>query len=139
MRNRAFFRTIRVRDRAITDFTYDEPFACEDSSSAVVKDQVQLCTASAGADPESITRSTTLDGGPKGIRTPDLLAASQALYQLSYGPGREAVYRVGGGSLRQVARLSALVARPMRHPPAPTYHRMHGAGAGSAHPPEVTR
>ena len=24
--------------------------------------------------------------GPKGIRTPDLLAASQALYQLSYGP-----------------------------------------------------
>ena len=25
--------------------------------------------------------------GPKGIRTPDLLAASQALYQLSYGPG----------------------------------------------------
>ncbi len=25
-------------------------------------------------------------GGPKGIRTPDLLAASQALYQLSYGP-----------------------------------------------------
>ena len=27
-----------------------------------------------------------LDGGPKGIRTPDLLAASQTLYQLSYGP-----------------------------------------------------
>jgi hypothetical protein len=25
-------------------------------------------------------------GGPEGIRTPDLLAASQALYQLSYGP-----------------------------------------------------
>ena len=25
-------------------------------------------------------------GGPKGIRTPDLLAASQTLYQLSYGP-----------------------------------------------------
>ena len=24
--------------------------------------------------------------GPKGIRTPDLLAASQTLYQLSYGP-----------------------------------------------------
>jgi len=27
-----------------------------------------------------------LDRGPKGIRTPDLLAASQTLYQLSYGP-----------------------------------------------------
>ena len=27
-----------------------------------------------------------LCGGPTGIRTPDLLAASQALYQLSYGP-----------------------------------------------------
>jgi hypothetical protein len=26
--------------------------------------------------------------GPKGIRTPDLLAASQTLYQLSYGPVR---------------------------------------------------
>jgi len=25
-------------------------------------------------------------GGPKGIRTPDLMAASHALYQLSYGP-----------------------------------------------------
>jgi hypothetical protein len=24
--------------------------------------------------------------GPKGIRTPDLMAASHALYQLSYGP-----------------------------------------------------
>ena len=28
----------------------------------------------------------TCGGGPKGIRTPDLLAASQTLYQLSYGP-----------------------------------------------------
>jgi hypothetical protein len=27
MWNRAFFRTIRVRDGAIADFTYDEPFA----------------------------------------------------------------------------------------------------------------
>jgi hypothetical protein len=30
--------------------------------------------------------------GPKGIRTPDLLAASQALYQLSYGPAGWSVY-----------------------------------------------
>ncbi len=27
-----------------------------------------------------------LDGGPRGTRTPDLMAASHALYQLSYGP-----------------------------------------------------
>ena len=27
MRNRAFFRTIGVRDDAIADFTYEEPFA----------------------------------------------------------------------------------------------------------------
>ncbi len=32
-------------------------------------------------------RYFTPGGGPKGIRTPDLLAASQTLYQLSYGPG----------------------------------------------------
>ena len=29
-------------------------------------------------------------GGGKGIRTPDLLTASQALYQLSYAPGADA-------------------------------------------------
>ena len=29
--------------------------------------------------------------GPKGIRTPDLMAASHALYQLSYGPERQSV------------------------------------------------
>jgi hypothetical protein len=32
--------------------------------------------------------------GPEGIRTPDLLAASQAFYQLNYGP-------IPGGSTRQ--------------------------------------
>ncbi len=31
-------------------------------------------------------------GGPKGTRTPDLLAASQALYQLSYGPSASGFY-----------------------------------------------
>ena len=31
-----------------------------------------------------MTRNTS---GPKGARTPDLMAASHALYQLSYGPG----------------------------------------------------
>jgi hypothetical protein len=36
--------------------------------------------------PASIGPSASVSGGPKGIRTPDLLAASQALYQLSYGP-----------------------------------------------------
>jgi hypothetical protein len=36
-----------------------------------------------------------LSGGPKGSRTPDLLAASQALYQLSYGP---VFVQVRGGS-----------------------------------------
>ena len=47
-----------------------------------------------GMVPTSRTRSpsrpcsvhTKVDGGPKGIRTPDLMAASHALYQLSYGP-----------------------------------------------------
>src|SRR5581483_1742493 len=46
-----------------------------------------------------------LDGGPKGIRTPDLMAASHALYQLSYGPVPEKqVYstRRGGALLLPV-------------------------------------
>ena len=37
----------------------------------------------------------TCGSGPKGIRTPDLLAASQALYQLSYGPRGGLVYGTG--------------------------------------------
>ena len=37
-------------------------------------------------------RGLTSGSGPKGIRTPDLLAASQALYQLSYGPRERLVY-----------------------------------------------
>jgi hypothetical protein len=37
--------------------------------------------------------------GPKGIRTPDLMAASHALYQLSYGPVRTvSVANAFGGS-----------------------------------------
>ena len=36
--------------------------------------------------------AVTCGSGPKGIRTPDLLAASQALYQLSYGPAGCSVY-----------------------------------------------
>ena len=31
-------------------------------------------------------RTIGAGSGPKGIRTPDLMAASHALYQLSYGP-----------------------------------------------------
>jgi hypothetical protein len=38
------------------------------------------------------SRPLTCGSGPKGIRTPDLLAASQALYQLSYGPAGWSVY-----------------------------------------------
>ena len=34
----------------------------------------------------ALTWGSRTVGGPKGSRTPDLLAASQALYQLSYGP-----------------------------------------------------
>jgi hypothetical protein len=30
-----------------------------------------------------------MDGGAEGVRTPDLLNAIQALYQLSYDPDRE--------------------------------------------------
>ncbi len=62
MWNRAFFRTIRVRDGAIEDFVY----------------RGALCV------PPRFTQK--LDSGPKGIRTPDLMAASHVLYQLSYGP-----------------------------------------------------
>ena len=35
---------------------------------------------------DDIVRDTIASGGGKGIRTPDLLTASQALYQLSYTP-----------------------------------------------------
>ncbi len=35
------------------------------------------------------TEDVASDGGAKGSRTPDLLNAIQALYQLSYGPGIE--------------------------------------------------
>src|SRR4249919_2049664 len=35
-----------------------------------------------------MVRASLVGGrGPRGIRTPDLMAASHALYQLSYGPG----------------------------------------------------
>ena len=44
--------------------------------------------------------------GPKGIRTPDLLAASQALYQLSYGPARRSL--PGGRRLRTIVPGHAL-------------------------------
>src|SRR5712671_44917 len=33
-----------------------------------------------------MTRAEALDGGAEGVRTPDLLNAIQALYQLSYDP-----------------------------------------------------
>src|SRR5436190_23630397 len=45
-------------------------------------------------------------GGPEGNRTPDLLAASQALYQLSYGPRREPSLTGGG-------RVSVLPGEPL--------------------------
>jgi hypothetical protein len=36
--------------------------------------------------PDRSRQAWIAPSGPTGIRTPDLLAASQALYQLSYGP-----------------------------------------------------
>ena len=48
----------------------------------------------------SITRNTTLGSGPRGTRTPDLMAASHALYQLSYGPN-------GMFSLSNASKVSA--------------------------------
>ena len=60
--------------------------------------------------------------GPKGDRTPDLMAASHALYQLSYGPRRRAVYPAAGDCGLDLRR-SAMAARPMRHPPSGSYDR----------------
>jgi hypothetical protein len=53
--------------------------------------------------------------GPKGARTPDLMAASHALYQLSYGPGVAQSTRALGRSF--ALGPSVPVYRPMRHPP----------------------
>jgi NAD(P)-dependent dehydrogenase (short-subunit alcohol dehydrogenase family) len=52
------------------------------TSGGAVKDQVELCKASAGADPESISRSRTIDGGPPGTRTPNLRIKSPLLCQI---------------------------------------------------------
>ncbi len=45
------------------------------------------CDPDAAVPKTAVHEARTCGCGPKGIRTPDLLAASQALYQLSYGPG----------------------------------------------------
>src|SRR6476661_10631226 len=71
----------------------------------------------------------TCGSGPKGDRTPDLMAASHALYQLSYGPRRGAVYSAAGMGLD--LRRSVMTARPMRHPPSGSYDR-DAPDAGSA-------
>ena len=38
-------------------------------------------------------RGDVLESGAEGARTPDLVAASDALFQLSYSPGTGKVYR----------------------------------------------
>src|SRR5207244_1243494 len=55
----------------------------------------------------------TCGGGPRGTRTPDLMAASHALYQLSYGP------EVGKSNPRM---------RPRTRPPSPNEERRTRAG-----------
>ena len=42
------------------------------------------------------------DGGDKGSRTPDLLHAKQALYQLSYIPMCESYYSMGESKMQRI-------------------------------------
>jgi hypothetical protein len=106
-------RISRARARSTSE-TFRSCFTCSRTRSSPRSrqgdGQTNRCQASAGAtvndQAESVSRisrssvkdqvtplrpaspgTRQLDGGPKGIRTPDLLAASQTLYQLSYGPG----------------------------------------------------
>src|SRR5664279_6242812 len=44
-------------------------------------------------------------GGATGARTPDLLHAMQALFQLSYSPAVERQYSSGPGSIRRAGRV----------------------------------
>jgi hypothetical protein len=42
---------------------------------------------------KAILKTDVLPGGATGIRTPDLLHAMQALYQLSYSPAAQLAFR----------------------------------------------
>ena len=48
--------------------------------------------------PREVERWAQRRSGPRGIRTPDLMAASHALYQLSYGPEAVEVYPADAAS-----------------------------------------
>ena len=58
---------------------------------------------------DDIVRDTIASGGGKGIRTPDLLTASQALYQLSYTP--EGVLTIAAVASLQEIQTVAQAAR----------------------------
>ena len=51
-------------------------------------DRRRSLVRSAGARTNSPKYQSVRDGGAEGVRTPDLLNAIQALYQLSYDPNR---------------------------------------------------
>ena len=78
--------------------------------------------------------------GAKGDRTPDLLAASQTLSQLSYGPGDapRLAWRHEAAAARR-GRVGARGVRPGAAPDAGALHGARGAGTTSARAPDAAR
>ncbi len=59
---------------------------------------------------EDVSLVLRQDGGAEGVRTPDLLNAIQALYQLSYDPIQsEKFYRDAAGSQKQTWHAKASI------------------------------
>ncbi len=61
-------------------------------------------------------------GGAEGSRTPDLLIANEALYRLSYGPGR----RHGAGFTSKAGAIWSGGGRLSRKAPPLSYRRLRG-------------
>ena len=58
------------------------------------------------------------NGGAEEIRTPDLLNANQALFQLSYGPERQLLKK----SIKELNVLKIYFVRSIQVPPRNTYY-----------------
>src|SRR4051794_17831545 len=87
-----------------------------------------LLTVRCASAPTNTAGLLTCGSGPKGARTPDLMAASHALYQLSYGP-----------RAASLPRRSAALGTDLRPPPPGRcgiprtfVPSTHAADAGSA-------
>ncbi|MBI2237623.1 MAG: recombinase zinc beta ribbon domain-containing protein [Actinobacteria bacterium] len=77
MWNRAFFHTIRVRDGAIADFTYEEPFA------SLLGSHKGSMVEVGGFEPPRTFRSGTRTTGPQQTRDPDALCSRTSVRHLT--------------------------------------------------------